>query len=146
MRVMVIVKATADSERGEMPSTELLTEMGKFNEQLVKAGVLLAADGLQPSSRGKRVRFSGANRHVIDGPFAETKELIAGFWLWQVKSMEEALEWVKRCPNPMPTDSDIEIRRVFEAEDFGPELTPELSAQDERRRGESADRARPTRA
>ena len=142
MRVMVIVKATADSEKGVMPSTPLLTDMGKFNEQLVKAGVMLAGEGLQPSSKGKRVRFSGATRTVVDGPFAETKELIAGFWLWQVKSIEEAVEWVKRCPNPMTTDSDIEIRRVFEAEDFGAELTPELRAQDERLRSESADRTR----
>ena len=142
MRVMVIVKATADSENGVMPSTELLTEMGKFNEQLVKAGVMLAGEGLQPSSKGKRVRFSGASRKVMDGPFAETKELIAGFWLWQVKSMEEAVEWVKRCPNPMPTDSEIEVRRVFEAEDFGAELTPELRAQEERVRAQSAELAR----
>lgn len=143
MRVMVIVKATADSEQGVMPSTQLLTDMGKFNEQLVKAGVMLAGEGLQPSSKGKRVRFAGATRKVVDGPFAETKELIAGFWLWQVKSMEEAVEWVKRCPNPMTTDSDIEIRRVFEAEDFGAEFTPELRAQEERLRSESADRTRP---
>ena len=143
MRVMVIVKATADSERGVMPSTQLLTDMGKFNEQLVKAGVMLAGEGLQPSSKGKRVRFAGATRKVVDGPFAETKELIAGFWLWQVKSMEEAVEWVKRCPNPMTTDSDIEIRRVFEAEDFGAEFTPELRAQEERLRSESADRTHP---
>ena len=146
MRVMVIVRATADSEQGVMPSTQLLTDMGRFNEQLVKAGVLLAGEGLQPSSKGKRVRFSGATRQVVDGPFAETKELIAGFWLWQVKSMEEAVEWVKRCPNPMTTDSDIEIRRVFEAEDFGAELTPALRAQDERMRGESADRTPKPRA
>ena len=143
MRVMVIVKATAESEQGVMPSTQLLTDMGKFNEQLVKAGVMLAGEGLQPSSKGKRVRFAGATRKVVDGPFAETKELIAGFWLWQVKSMEEAVEWVKRCPNPMTTDSDIEIRRVFEAEDFGAEFTPELRAQEERLRSESADRTRP---
>lgn len=142
MRVMVIVKATADSEKGVMPTTQLLTDMGKFNEQLVKAGVMLAGEGLQPSSKGKRVRFSGATRKVVDGPFAETKELIAGFWLWQVKSMEEAVEWVKQCPNPMTTDSDIEIRRVFEAEDFGAEFTPELRAQEEKRRDESADRTR----
>lgn len=142
MRVMVIVKATADSEKGVMPSTQLLTDMGKFNEQLVKAGVMLAGEGLQPSSKGTRMRFSGATRKVVDGPFAETKELIAGFWLWQVKSMEEAVEWVKQCPNPMTTDSDIEIRRVFEAEDFGAEFTPELRAQEEKRRSESADRTR----
>jgi len=139
---MVIVKATADSEQGAMPSTQLLTEMGKFNEQLVNAGVMLAGEGLQPSSTGKRVRFSGATRNVVDGPFAETRELIAGFWLWQVKTMEEAVEWVKRCPNPMTTDSDIEIRRVFEAEDFGAEFTPELRAQEERLRAESTDRTR----
>ena len=125
MRVMVIVKASKDSEAGKMPSQQLLSEMGKFNEELVKAGVMLAGDGLQPSSKGKRVRFSGSKRTVIDGPFAETKELIAGYWIWQVRSMEEALEWVKRCPNPMLTDSDIEIRPLFELEDFGDALTPE---------------------
>jgi hypothetical protein len=118
MRVMVLVKATKDSEAGVMPTQTLLAEMGKFNEQLVKAGVMLAGDGLRPSAQGKRVRFSGRNRTVTDGPFAETKELVAGFWLWQVRSIEEAVEWVKRCPNPMLTDSDIEIRPVFEAEDF----------------------------
>ena len=134
MRVMVIVKATKDSETGQPPSTELLTQMGKFNEQLVQAGVLLAGEGLKPSSNGKRVRFSGTARTVTDGPFAETKELVAGFWLWQVKSMEEAVEWVRRCPNPMPGDSDIEIRPVFEAEDFGVELTPELRANEARLR------------
>src|ERR671925_16435 len=117
MRVMVIVKATKESEAGVLPSTELLADMGKYNEELVKAGVLLAAEGLQPSSKGKRVKFSGAKRTVIDGPFAETKELIAGFWLWQVRSMEEAIEWVKRCPNPHETEGEIEIRQVFEAED-----------------------------
>ena len=134
MRVMVIVKASPESEAGKMPSTELLAAMGKFNEELVAAGVMLAGEGLHPSSKGKRVRFSGAQRSVVDGPFAETKELIAGYWLWQVKSMEEAVEWVKRCPNPMEGDSDIEIRPVFEAEDFGAELTPELRAQEERLR------------
>ena len=134
MRVMVMVKATQDSETGVLPSTELLAEMGKFNEELVRAGVLLAADGLQPSSQGKRVRFSGQKRTVIDGPFSETKELIAGYWIWQVRSMEEAIEWVKRCPNPMLTDSDIEIRRVYEAEDFGANLNPELREQEERLR------------
>ncbi|MCA8001707.1 YciI family protein [Burkholderia metallica] len=136
MRVMVIVKATADSESGRLPDTELMAEMGRFNEELVKAGILLAADGLHPSSRGKRVHFSGKNRSVVDGPFAETKELIAGFWLWQVKSMEEAVEWVKRCPNPMLGDSDIEIRPLFEAEDFGDAFTPELQEQEARMRAE----------
>src|SRR6476469_5369677 len=132
MRVMVIVKATSNSEAGRMPGEELLVEMGKFNEELVKAGVMLAGEGLHPSSKGKRVRFSGGKKAVIDGPFAETKELIAGFWIWQVKSMEEALEWVKRCPDPMPgEDAEIEIRQVFEAEDFGKEFTPELRAQEE---------------
>lgn len=138
MRCMVIVKATNDSEAGVMPSTELLTAMGKFNEQLVNAGIMLAGEGLQPTSKGKRVRFSGANRTVIDGPFTETKELIAGFWLWQVRSMEEAVEWVKRCPNPMPGESEIEIRPVFEAEDFGAEFTPELREQEERLREQIA--------
>src|SRR5687768_10463268 len=126
MRVMVIVKASKESEAGVMPSEQLLTEMGAYNEELVKAGVMLAGDGLHPSSKGKRVRFSGANRTVIDGPFAETKELIAGYWIWQVKSMDEAVEWVKRCPNPMEGESDVEIRQVFEMEDFGAEMTPEL--------------------
>ncbi|MBV9355029.1 MAG: YciI family protein [Chloroflexi bacterium] len=134
MRFMVMVKATRESEAGMMPSQELLSAMGKYNEELVKAGILLAAEGLQPSSKGARVRFSGSRRTVIDGPFAETKELVAGFWLIQVKSMDEAIEWVKRCPNPMEVESDIEIRQVFEAEDFGPELTPELQAQEERMR------------
>jgi len=134
MRVMVIVKATKDSEAGVMPSQELLTAMGQYNEELVKAGVMLAGEGLHASAKGKRIRFSGSKRTVIDGPFAETKELIAGFWLWQVKSLEEAVEWVKRCPNPMPGDSDIEIRPVFEAEDFGAEFTPELREQEERLR------------
>ncbi|QRR07917.1 YciI family protein [Burkholderia sp. MS455] len=136
MRVMVIVKATADSESSRMPDTEMLAAMGRFNEELVKAGILLAADGLHPSSRGKRVHFSGKNRTVIDGPFAETKELIAGYWLWQVKSMEEAVEWVKRCPNPMPGDSDIEIRPLFELEEFGDDFTPELQHQEARIRAE----------
>jgi hypothetical protein len=134
MRCLVMVKANKDSEAGVMPSKELLTEMGKFNEELVKAGVLLAAEGLQASSKGKRVRFSGSKRSVIDGPFTETKELVAGFWLWQVRSMEEAVEWVKRCPNPFNGESEIEIRQVFEADDFGPELTPELREQEERLR------------
>lgn len=132
MRFMAMVKASKDSEAGIMPSKELLTEMGKFNEELVKAGVLLAGEGLHPSSKGARVRFSGDKRTVIDGPFSETKELVAGFWLLQVKSKEEAVEWIKRCPNPMPgVDSEIEIRQVFEAEDFGAEFTPEARAQEE---------------
>lgn len=134
MRVMVIVKATAESEAGTMPGTELLTEMGRYNEELVKAGIMLAGDGLHPSSRGKRVHFSGRTRTVTDGPFAETKELIAGYWIWQVRSMEEAVEWVRRCPNPMLSDSDIEIRPVFELEDFGAAVTPEVEAQQERLR------------
>ena len=138
MRFMIIVKATKDSEAGVMPSEQLLTEMGKFNEELVNAGVMLAGEGLQPSSKGARVRFSGSTRTVIDGPFAETKEVIAGYWLWQVKSKEEAIEWVKRCPNPMPGESEIEIRQVFEAEDFGAEFTPELREQEERLRAEAA--------
>lgn len=134
MRFMVMVKASAESEAGVMPSEELLGEMGKFNGELVKAGVLLAGEGLQPSSRGARVRFSGNTRTVIDGPFPETRELVAGFWLLQVKSKEEAIEWVKRCPNPMPGESEIEIRQVFEAEDFRVEFTPELRDQEERLR------------
>jgi len=132
MRFMVIVKATKDSEAGVLPSEGLLTAMGKYNEELAKAGILLAGEGLQPSSKGARVRFSGPKRTVVDGPFAETKELIAGFWLWKVKSKEEAIEWVRRCPNPMPGDSEIEIRQVFEAEDFGEQFTPELKEQAER--------------
>jgi hypothetical protein len=131
---MVIVKATRESEAGVMPSTELLAAMGKFNEELVKAGVMLAGEGLHPSSKGKRVRFSGASRTVTDGPFTETKELIAGLWLWQVRSIEEAVEWVKRCPNPMQGESEIEIRPVFEADDFGAEFTPELREQEARLR------------
>jgi hypothetical protein len=142
MRVMVMVKATEESEAGKMPSTELLEAMGKFNEELVKAGVMLAGEGLHPSANGKRVRFSGSQRTVIDGPFAETKELVAGFWLWQVKSMDEAIAWVKRCPNPMESDSDIEIRPLFEAEDFGAEFTPELREQEERLRAEMEDTAK----
>ena len=134
MRFMVMVKASADSEAGVMPSEQLLTEMGRFNEELVKAGVLLAGEGLHPSSKGARVRFSGSKRTVIDGPFPETKELVAGFWLLQVKSKEEAIEWIKRCPNPMSGESEIEIRQVFEAEDFGDVLTPELREQEERLR------------
>lgn len=137
MRCMVIVKATKESEAGVPPSRELLTAMTKFNEELVKAGVMLAGEGLQASSKGKRVRFSGQKRTIIDGPFAETKELIAGFWLWQVRSMEEALEWVKRCPAPFEGESELEIRQVFEAEDFGPELTPELKEKDERLRAQA---------
>ena len=140
MRVMVLVKANKDSEAGIMPKEKLLAEMGKFNEELVKAGVLLAADGLQPSSKGKRVRFSGEKRTVIDGPFSETKELIAGYWLWQLRSMEEAVEWVKRCPSPHEGESEIEIRQVFEAEDFGAELTPELRKREERLRNQVAAR------
>ena len=133
MRFMIIIKASADSEAGVMPSQELLTAMGNYNEELVKAGVMLAGEGLHPSSKGARVRFSGEQRSVIDGPFIETKELIAGFWLWKVKSREEAIEWVKRCPNPMPgTEAEIEIRQVFEVEDFGAEFTPELREQEER--------------
>jgi hypothetical protein len=135
---MVIVKANQDSEAGVMPSEELMTAMGNFNEELVKAGVLLAAEGLQPSSKGARVKFSGTNRTVVDGPFAETKELIAGFWLFQVKSKEEAIEWVKRSPNPFDGESEIEIRQVFEADDFGPELTPEVREQEERLRAQMA--------
>ncbi|HLZ26760.1 MAG TPA: YciI family protein [Chloroflexota bacterium] len=132
MRVMVMVKATRESEAGELPSERLLAEMGKYNEELVKAGVMLAGEGLQASSKGARVRFSGSQRTVIDGPFTETKELVAGFWLWQVKSMDEAIEWVKRCPNPMESDSEIEVRQVFEADDFGEAFTPELRAQEQR--------------
>lgn len=136
MRVMVMVKASNQSEAGKMPSTALMAAMGNFNEELVKAGVLLAGEGLHPSSKGKRVQFSGSRRTVVDGPFTETKELVAGFWLWQVKSMEEAVEWVRRCPNPMEDDSEIEIRPLFEADDFGAEFTPELRAQEERLRAE----------
>ncbi|MFO0555972.1 MAG: YciI family protein [Polyangiaceae bacterium] len=133
MRVMVIVKATKNSEAGIMPSEALLTEMGQYNEALVKAGVMLAGEGLHPSKAGKRVRFSEGKRTVLDGPFAETKELIAGYWLWQVKSMEEALEWARRCPNPMPgEEAELELRPIFELDDFGKEMTPELRAQEER--------------
>lgn len=141
MRVMVIVKASKESEAGALPKQQLLAEMGKFNEELVKAGIMLAGEGLQASSKGKRVRFSGKNRTVTDGPFTETKELIAGFWLWQVRSMEEAVEWVKRCPNPMEGDSDIEIRQVFEMEDFGAELTPELRENERRLRAKTQKKA-----
>ncbi len=134
MRVMVMVKATPDSEAGELPSTELLEAMTRYNEELAKAGIMLAGEGLQPSSKGARVRFEGSERSVVDGPFAETKELIAGFWLWEVRSMEEAIEWVKRCPNPMQGESEIEIRQVFEADDFGENLTPQLREAEERLR------------
>jgi hypothetical protein len=140
MKFMIIVKATADSEAGKMPSEKMLTEMGKYNEELVRAGVMLAGEGLHPTAKGARVRFSGDKRTVIDGPFTETKEQIAGFWLFQVKSKEEAIEWVKRCPNPMEGDSEIEIRQVFEAEDFGAEFTPELRAQEEKLRAELAEK------
>jgi hypothetical protein len=136
MRFMVLVKATRDSEAGVMPSEQLLAEMGQFNEELVKAGVMQAGEGLHPSSKGARVRFSGKDRKVIDGPFAETKELIAGFWIWKCASLQEAIDWVKRCPNPMPGDSEIEIRQIFEAEDFGDEFTPELREQEERLRAQ----------
>jgi hypothetical protein len=132
MRVMVIVKASKASEAGEMPDEKLLRDMGRFNEELANAGIMLAGEGLHPTSKGKRVRFSGANRSVVDGPFAETKELIAGFWIWKVKSMEEALEWAKRCPNPHPGESEIEIRPIFEEDDFGAEFTPELREQERR--------------
>jgi hypothetical protein len=138
MRVIVMVKATKNSEAGVMPSEKMLSEMGKFNEELVKAGVMLAGDGLQPSSKGKRLQFAAGKRRVIDGPFTETKELLAGFWIWQVKSMDEALEWLRRCPDPMPgEESEMEIRPLLEAADFGDALTPELRAQDARLRAES---------
>jgi hypothetical protein len=135
---MILIKANEESEAGVMPSEQLLTEMGKYNEELVKAGIMLAGEGLHPTSRGARVRFSGANRTVIDGPFPESKDLIAGFWLWQVRSLDEAIEWVKRCPNPTGAESEIEIRQVFEAEDFGAEFTPELREQEERLRAQVA--------
>jgi hypothetical protein len=140
MRVMVIVKATKDSEAGIMPSTEMFQAMGNFNEELVKAGIMLDGDGLKPSSQGKRVAFDGKQRRVIDGPFAETKDLIAGYWVWQVKDMNEAVEWVKRCPNPMPGPSEIEIRPFYEAADFGDALTPEVAEQEERLREQLAKR------
>jgi hypothetical protein len=140
MRVMVLVKGTEESEQGQMPSQELLTEMGNFNEELVKAGVMLAGEGLHPSSKGARIQFSGDKRTVIDGPFTETKELVAGYWLWQVRSMDEAIEWAKRCPNPTGQEGVLEIRPVFETEDFGDELTPELREQEERLRREIGDR------
>ncbi len=137
MRVMVIVKATKNSEAGVMPSEKLLAEMGKYNEELVKAGIMLAGDGLHPSVKGKRIEFSGSKRTVVDGPFSETKELVAGYWIWQVRSMEEAVEWARRCPDPMPNEEGtLEIRPIFEAEDFGDEYTPELRARDERLRDE----------
>jgi hypothetical protein len=138
MRVMVLIKADKDSEAGVMPSEQLLKAMGDFNEELVKAGVMLDGEGLHPSSKGKRVKFEGDRRTVVDGPFAETKELIAGYWLWKVKSMDEAIEWVKRCPNPMGVESEIEIRPLFEADDFGAEFTPELRAQEDRLRAQIA--------
>ena len=137
MRVMVLVKATADSEAGIMPSRELLTAMGAYNEQLVKAGIMLAGEGLHPSSVGKRIQFSDATRTLVNGPFAETNELVAGFWLWQVKSMDEAVEWARRCPNPMTGPSELELRRVFEADDFGEAMTPQLRAQEDRLRAEA---------
>jgi hypothetical protein len=138
MRFMILVKATKDSEAGIMPDQKLLADMGKFNEELVKAGVMLDGEGLHPSSKGARVRFSGGKRTVIDGPFPETKELIAGYWIWRVKSKEEAIEWVKKCPNPMPNvESEIEIRQIFEAEDFGAEFTPELREQEAKVRAEA---------
>ena len=136
MRFMVMVKASKDSEAGKMPSQELLTAMGKYNEELVKAGIMQAGEGLQPSSKGARVKFVGEKRIVTDGPFAETKELVAGFWIWKCKSKQEAIDWVKRCPNPMPGDSEIEIRPIFEAEDFGAEFTPEMRAQEEQLRAQ----------
>lgn len=134
MKFMILVKATADSEAARMPGEELLTAMGRYNEELVAAGVMLAGEGLHPSSKGARVQFSGTNRTVVKGPFTATSELVAGFWMWDVKSLDEAIEWVKRCPNPMLTDSEIEIRQVFSADDFGPALTPELRAQEDRLR------------
>ena len=143
MRFMVIVKATADSEAGVMPTEQALAEMGRYNEELVKAGVLQAGEGLHPSSKGARVRFSGHTRTVVDGPFAETKELIAGFWLWQCASLQEAVDWVRRCPNPMPGDSEIEIRQLFDAADFGEAFTPELQEQEQRLREQLAAQGRP---
>ncbi len=140
MRVMVLVKATKDSEAGAMPTTELLEAMGKYNEQLVSAGIMLAGEGLHPSSKGKRIAFDGPKRTVTDGPFAATDELVAGFWIWQVKDMAEAVEWAKRCPNPMPGPSELEIRQVFEASDFGEAFTPELAEQEERLRDKIAGR------
>jgi len=141
MRFMILIKASKESEAGTLPGEQLLTEMGRFNEELVRAGVLLAGEGLQPSSKGARVKFAGGKRTVVDGPFAETKELIAGFWLWQVKSIDEAIEWVKRIPNPTGDEGEVEIRQVFEADDFGPALTPELRKQEERLRSQTATRS-----
>ncbi len=143
MKVMVIVKASNASEAGEMPSEQLLTEMGNYNEELVKAGIMLAGEGLQPTSKGARVRFSGKNRAVIDGPFAETKEQIAGYWIWQVKDMDEAIAWLKRCPNPHNEECEVEIRPVFEIDDFGDAMTPELRAQEERIMADAKRNARP---
>jgi hypothetical protein len=143
MKFMVLVKATADSEAGVMPTEQLLAEMGRYNEELVNAGIMKAGEGLHPSSKGARVRFSGKNRTVVDGPFAETKELVAGFWMWECASLQEAIEWVKRCPNPMLTDSEIEIRQVFEAADFGEAYTPELQEQEARIRAKAASQAKP---
>ena len=137
MRCMVLVKATQDSEAGTMPTQEMFEAMGKYNDELIQAGIMLAGEGLHPSAKGKRVRFSGTERTVIDGPFAETKELVAGFWMWQVKSMDEAMQWLKRCPNPMPGESEIEIRPIYELEDFGVELTPELREQEMRQRAQA---------
>ena len=143
MRFVILVKATRDSEAGVMPSKQLLADMGRFNEELVKAGVMQAGEGLHPSSKGARVRFSGHKRSVVDGPFAETKELVAGFWIWKCASLQEAIDWVKRCPNPMPGDSEIEIRQIFEAEDFGEAFTPELREQEERMRAQLGGKAKP---
>jgi hypothetical protein len=140
MRFIVMVKASPESEDGVMPSQQLLAEMGKFNEELVKAGVMLEGEGLHPSSKGARIKFSGSKRTVVDGPFAETKELVAGFWVWQVRSKEEAIEWAKRCPNPTGTEGELEIRQIFEADDFGAEFTPELREQEERLRAQVAAR------
>jgi hypothetical protein len=142
MRFMILVKADKNTEAGVMPDEKLLTEMGKYNEELVKAGIMLAGEGLQPSSKGARVKFSGTRRTVVDGPFTESKELIAGFWLWQLKSLDEAIEWVKRCPNPSGDEGEIEIRQVFEADDFGPALTPELRKQEDRHREQAAANAK----
>lgn len=144
MRFMVMIRADKDSEAGVLPSEQLLTEMGNFNEELVQAGIMVSGEGLQPSSKGARVLFSGDQRTVVDGPFAETKELIAGFWIWQCKSLDEAIEWVKRCPNPLLGDSTIEIRQVFEMEDFGAEFTPELRAQEDRLRAQCAEQQHKT--